>query len=314
MTNKAVNGFLISDIKNPEKIIFEAKRREAFIKDIEKMTMFDNRMMRCVFSGNTELVKNILKTILNIDFRIDGILDRNDYVDIEKQIQAHPNDRALYLDVYARDDSGTRYNFEIQNDVGRMSPERMRYNSSMLDLGSLKAGMDFKALPSTFVIVFCRKDLYKKGEPFYVLNRRIRSNDEKKDYGPLLDRSNIILVNGEYRGADDIGSLMEDFSQSDWKKIKNIQIKDAMMFYKEYEAGRHKMYEMFNKSSMDIYLDGEKAGLKKGLEQGIEQGREQNTIATILRGHQLGHPASMIAEFTGYSIEEVERIIKEYSR
>lgn len=107
---------------------------------------------------------------------------------------------------------------------------------------------------------------------------------------------------------------MEDFSQSDWKKIKNIQIKDAMMFYKEYEAGRHKMYEMFNKSSMDIYLDGEKAGLKKGLEQGIEQGREQNTIATILRGHQLGHPASMIAEFTGYSIEEVERIIKEYSR
>ena len=51
-----------------------------------------------------------------------------------------------------------------------------------------------------------------------MLNRRIRSNDEKKDYGPLLDRSNIILVNGEYRGSDDIGSLMEDFSQSDWKK------------------------------------------------------------------------------------------------
>ena len=83
MTNKAVNGFLISDMKNPEKILFEAKRREAFIKDIEKMTMFDNRMMRCVFSGNTELVKSILKTILNIDFRIDGILDRNDYVDID---------------------------------------------------------------------------------------------------------------------------------------------------------------------------------------------------------------------------------------
>ena len=36
MTNKSINDFLISDIKNPEKILFEAKRREAFIKDIEK--------------------------------------------------------------------------------------------------------------------------------------------------------------------------------------------------------------------------------------------------------------------------------------
>ena len=53
MTNKAVNGFLISDIKNPEKILFEAKRREAFIKDIEKKA----NLSMCLTEGLEAMTK-----------------------------------------------------------------------------------------------------------------------------------------------------------------------------------------------------------------------------------------------------------------
>lgn len=312
-------------IPNPEDVLHleemqqieAAKKKAAFKKGIASMTMFDNMMMRCVFKGNVELVREILRIILGIDFAVDGVFDREAVVDTEKKMQTTPDSKTIYLDVYARDKDGNRYNFEIQNDSGRMPPERMRYNSSMLDVGTLKAGMGFRDLPSTYVLVFCKKDYYKKGEPFYILNRRIMGKDERNDYGPLKDRSNIILINGEYRGKDAIGNLMEDFSQTDWRKIVNLYIKDAMMFYKEYESGRDKMlemFEMFNKSSMDIYNDGEKSGLKKGLEQGLEQGDRNRQIKTILNGFEKGYSIAVIADMTECSVEEINRIIKENTK
>ena len=52
-------------IPNPEDVLHleemqqieAAKKKAAFKKEIASMTMFDNMMMRCVFKGNIELVK-----------------------------------------------------------------------------------------------------------------------------------------------------------------------------------------------------------------------------------------------------------------
>ncbi len=84
--------------------------------------------------------------------------------------------RSIYLDVYAEDSKGTRYNIEIQQSNDEANLCRARFHMRMIDVHSLKAGQDFKELSECYVIFITREDVLRKNRLYYsqVYRRRIR--------------------------------------------------------------------------------------------------------------------------------------------
>ena len=52
------------------------------------------------------------------------------------------------------------------------------------------------------------------------------------------DGEHILYINGAYRGDDEIGNLMHDFSCSDPDEMKNKDLADISRYYKETQEGR----------------------------------------------------------------------------
>ena len=55
--------------------------------------------------------------------------------------------RSIYLDVYAKDSKGTRYNIEIQQSNEGADLRRARFHMGMIDVHSLKAGKTSRCYP-----------------------------------------------------------------------------------------------------------------------------------------------------------------------
>lgn len=69
-----------------------------------------------------------------------------------------------------------------------------------------------------------------------------------KETGELVnDGSHIIYVNGKYRGDDDIGALMEDFSCKESKNMKFKELANGVRHFKETQEGREIMCESFER-------------------------------------------------------------------
>lgn len=92
---------------------------------------------------------------------------------------------------------------ETQKDMKRLA----RYHSSVIDIGNLHSGQEFKELPDTYTIFIIEKDFYGKGGPIYPIERVNLATGTFFE-----DGEHILYVNGEYREASDLGKLMHDFN------------------------------------------------------------------------------------------------------
>lgn len=121
---------------------------------------------------------------------------------------------------------------EVQRSEKGAGVRRARYHSSVMDVENLNAGEDFDKLPETYVIFITETDIYKKGLPFYSIERINVSLNE-----PFEDGEHILYVNGAYRGDDEIGKLMHDFSCSNPDDMINSDMAEVARYYKENEEG-----------------------------------------------------------------------------
>ena len=71
-----------------------------------------------------------------------------------------------------------------------------------------------------------------KGLPLYHIDRYVRET------GKLFeDGSHIIYVNGNYKGDDEIGNLMQDFHQTDPDNMHYKELSQEIRHFKEVEEG-----------------------------------------------------------------------------
>lgn len=96
----------------------------------------------------------------------------------------------------------------------------------------MDAGQEFDELPETYTIFITENDIYGKGLPFYPIERMNMATGEM--FG---DGEHILYVNGSYRGDDEIGNLMHDFSCSDPDDMINKDLADRSRYFKETEEG-----------------------------------------------------------------------------
>ncbi len=158
------------------------EEREVYYKTLIKdFTIFDDVFMKVVLDD-----KDCVEYILQI------ILEKRDLRVVGRKVQAgHENLRgkSIIMDCLAIDDTGRKYDIEIQRDSRGASRRRARYHSSLLDANTLIAGENYDDLPECYVIFITENDVLGKGRPIYFIDRCIRNTN---DY--FEDGSHIIYV------------------------------------------------------------------------------------------------------------------------
>lgn len=259
---------------------------QELIEAIQKMTLMDDIFFNSFMDNNV----GAMEYILNI------ILARTDLKVLQVQAQhGVPNlyGRSVRFDVFATDQYGREYNFEVQNANSGADPKRARYNSDMLDLRKLKAGDDFAQLPETYVIFITANDVLGYNLPIYHIERCIMEVGKK-----FNDSAHIIYVNGENTDDTPLGRLMRDFKQPDASKMSSKLLSDRMKYLKSTDEEVTKMCNIVEEYTAKRYAEGIQLGERRGEIRGERKGEHKtllNSIKTLMQTMHLSATEAMDA-------------------
>ena len=240
--------------------------QEKNLEAVKEFRMFDDTFMSAVFDGKKE----------ETEFLIRVILDRDDISVIDSKAQFFMSNiygRGLRLDIYAKDDEGQAYHFEVERSRERASVKRARFTGAMVDSRLLKRGEDVNKIPDRYTIFITEEDYFHEGLPIYHAEYKIAELGNR----PLGDGSRIIYVNGEYRNIDTpIGRLMHDFSCKNADEILNPILRERVRVLKETEGGRQEVCQIMENRINEEKIELAKDAIIKG-DLTLEQ------IATVLK-------------------------------
>ena len=256
-------------------------------KLIDGLTLFDDDLMSRVFDKNIEATELLLRIILERKIKVISVIGQ------EEMKSAAVGGRNITLDVHALDESGEKMDIEVQGNSEGAHIRRARYHSSVLDSRMLKEGQEFKEIKDSYVIFIYKRDKFQEGLPLYHIDRYVRET------GKLFeDGSHIIYVNGNYKGDDEIGYLMQDFHQTDPDNMHYKELSQGVRHFKEVEEGRDTMCEAvqeYAKEYANEYANEKQAANVKNLmesagftmERALDslkiQGEEREAIIQLLQ-------------------------------
>ena len=119
-------------------------------KRLQELTIKDNFMFGAVMADE-EMCREFLEMVL-------GFPIKKVRVSKEHSLIYNPEYRGVRLDVYAKDDSHTRYNVEMQVSKDDSLPRRSRYYHSQIDMELLLSNISYSELPDSYVIFICNYD------------------------------------------------------------------------------------------------------------------------------------------------------------
>lgn len=204
-------------------------RRKLLLSKIEKFRLFDDDFMSKVFEDDIEATEFLLRTILQRDDL--EVMESKGQVSIKNLLG-----RSVRLDIKAKDKKGKLYNIEVQRADDGACEERARFYSAILDSNCLLPRQSFSDLPETYIIFITEHDVLKCGLPLYHINRKIEETGMT-----FKDRSHIIYVNGEYKGDNDIGKLMHDFSCTNPDEMNSRLLAEKTRYFKRDDKGVRRM-------------------------------------------------------------------------
>ena len=200
---------------------------------VNELTLFDDDLMSRVFDKNIKATELLLRIILGKKVKVISVTGQNEM----KNHQV--GGRNITLDVDAMDENGEEIDIEVQGNSEGAHVRRARYHSSMVDSRMLKEGQAFRELKDSYVIFIYKHDKFRKGLPLYHVDRYVGETNER-----FRDGSHIIYVNGNYKGNDEIGQLMQDFREKNPECMHYTELAESVKHFKEKEGGREEMSEI----------------------------------------------------------------------
>ena len=200
---------------------------------VNELTLFDDDLMSRVFDKNIKATELLLRIILGKKVKVISVTGQNEM----KNHQV--GGRNITLDVDAMDENGEEIDIEVQGNSEGAHVRRARYHSSMVDSRMLKEGQAFRELKDSYVIFIYKHDKFRKGLPLYHVDRYVGETNEQ-----FRDGSHIIYVNGNYKGNDEIGQLMQDFLEKNPECMHYTELAESVKHFKEKEGGHEEMSEI----------------------------------------------------------------------
>ncbi len=159
--------------------------RKRQMKPYEELTFADDFMFCKILTQNKQICKELIEIVLDRPIR------DIKYVNSQENMKFTYDSKGVRLDVYAEDYKNTVYDVEMQIDINRNLPKRIRYYQGMIDLNMIKQGEDYENLKKSFVIFFCFKDPFGENLPVYIFENRCNEKNELT----LGDEATKIFVN-----------------------------------------------------------------------------------------------------------------------
>ena len=230
-------------------------------QDLERIKQFrdmDDDFMSVCLEDNIEGVELILRIVIGReDIKIKSVRTQEPL----KNLQG----RSAILDVHAVDSAKKEFDVEIQRSDAGAGAKRARHNSSLLDAHILKPGDDTEDIPDSYVIFITENDVMKGNQPIYPVERYVAIGENKVLFD---DGSHIIYVNGKYRGNDEIGKLMHDFSCTNPDDMNYEALAKKARYYKQDKKGVAAMCkimeDMRNEAALDNARETARRMIKKG--------------------------------------------------
>ena len=264
----------------------EAQKRERrHREDLERLRGFrpiDDTFMRGLFKDNIPLAELVLRIIVG---KPDLTLVK---CETQADLKRVTGARSVCLDAYATDNTGKKYDIEIQRADNGADPHRARYHSSALDVENLDEKQEYRELPDSYVIFITENDYYKAGEPVYVIQNMNLTLGQ-----PFGDGAHILYVNGQYRGDSDIGRLMHDFNCTKAEDMNFELMAERTRYLQENPKGVGAMCKVMEELRVESFTEGR------------EEGRVEQAKATALKMSQKGMSIDEISELVGFSIKTV---------
>lgn len=240
-------------------------KEELHRQDLERLKQFryiDDDFMTVCLEDNIEGVELILRIVLEReDITVKSVRTQEPMKNLRG--------RSATLDVHAVDSTKKEYDIEIQRADSGTSAKRARHNSSLLDSHILKSGEDTKDMPDSYVIFITENDVMKGNQPIYPVERYITIGEKQVLFN---DGSHILYVNGRYRGEDEIGKLMHDFSCENPEDMNFETLAQKARYFKQDEKGVAAMCKMLedmrDEAAREAALDTARETAKRMIQKG----------------------------------------------
>ncbi len=274
----------------------EAERKhQEDLWHLDNLRPMDDEFMRCLFKDNIPLAQLVLRIITGKPDLL--ITDCQTQKDMKRLAGA----RSICLDAYGTDSSGKKYDLEVQREDKGAGPCRTRYHASVLNIENLDAGQDFDELPECFTIFIMENDVYKAGQPVYIIERMNLTTGR-----PFADGEHIIYVNGAYRGESELGRLMHDFNCTNADEMYFSLMAERTRYLKETQKGVSEMSKIFE----DIRREEREAGRLEGELVGLNKRSMQIALRMLASGTISVEEISNITEL---SLDEIKELKKKQS-
>ena len=257
------------------------------LERLKSLRYMDDDFMTVCLADNFEGVELILRIVLGReDIKVKSVRTQEPL----KNLQG----RSAVLDVHAVDDADKEFDVEIQRKDAGAGAKRARHNSSLLDAHILKAGDDTEDIPDSYVIFITENDVMKGNQPIYPVERYVTIGENKVLFD---DGSHIIYVNGKYRGNDEIGKLMHDFSCTNPDDMNYETLAKKARYFKQDEKGVAAMCKIME----DMRNEAAREAAQKA-----EQNKAKRTAVHLIKLGKM--TLEEIAEATELSLDIVKEL------
>ena len=222
---------------------------------------------------------------------------KNLSVETQKTLKLEADAHGVRFDAFV-ESSKLWADIEMQTSDGLELDKRARYYHANIDLDFLEQGKRYEELKPSYVIFICTFDHFNMDEPVYFF----RSWDVEKSL-PLKDLSYTIMLNTKC-SPEKVPEALKPFYEylNDPKKNQASELtrmidERVRKFNSNEWRQRYMTFEyILNEQGRKSFAEGEAAGAAQ----------KQREIAKNFK--QAGIPIEIIAENTGLSCEEVEKL------
>lgn len=194
-------------------------------KTVDELNVIDDELFRKM-AEDIGFCEEVISTILETEIRILEVTEQKDI----KNLQG----RSVVLDALCVDDTGKRYNIEVQKSDDDDHQKRVRYNGACITTNFAEVGEKFFKVPDVIVIFISRFDLFKEGKTVYHIQRIIKETGTSVQNG-----FTEIYVNAAVDDGSKIARLMDiftDISQYDFKQFPKTSARKQQ--FKSSQKGR----------------------------------------------------------------------------
>ena len=224
-----------------------------------------------------------------------------DEVRVEEVVLNKSGKRAIRLDAWARDTTGTQYNMEMQNDVHKDDVrKRSRFYQGLMDTPILKSGKKtkYKQLPSTVIIFITKEDIFGEDLAKYTFTEQC----EEVEGLHLDDGTTKIFLNMTSKnGSPELVSLLQYMKETNLSNPEILMLDDKIRKLDEIVT-EVKESEEWEAVSMSIY--------SVAWERGMQSGTERKLIELICKKLRKEKSVEMIAEELEEELDFVQKVVE----